>query len=284
MTFASPRKRRRAHPRHAARLPLTPTACRPSSTSPASIRRASRRSTGWASPTSGTSRTSTSYRPALLDEHRRTGFNGRLAPPRVIPACAVTTFPHARITLGGPGADGALTARAASGATRSGEITGVVREPGRLACRERARHRAASGTGDWITRSNLTGPDGVYAARADDRRRDARAVRTGNGRAPQVAVAAGDTSEDLTMPPSGSPRLGDRRSPAIRSRRASRCSPRRAPRSRSRPSKYGEEDVPDGRVAVAYAITGDATVRVPVGTFRVVASRGYESGSSARAC
>lgn len=151
------------------------------------------------------------------------GFNGRLAPPRVIPACAVTTFPHARITLGGPGADGALAARARERAEAQRAITGVVREPDGSPAENVRVTALRDGTGEWITRSNLTGPDGVYTLHVP--MADAvtlEAVRTSNGRAPQVAVAASATTQDLTMPRAAFSTCRSPTSSASRSRHASR--------------------------------------------------------------
>ncbi len=223
----------------------------------------------------------TSYVYELPEGHFSTniaasGFNGRLAPARVIPGCAVTTFPHARITLGA-GPDGALAARARERGDAVRAITGIVREPDGAPAENVRVTALRSGTGAWITRSNLTGPDGAYTLHVPmDADVMLEPVRTSNGRAPQVAVAASVTTQDLTMPPSGflhvsaTDELGDPIPARISVFAASGTS------FAEPPSMYGEEDVPDGRVAVAYAIDGQATVRVPVGTFRVVASRGYE--------
>lgn len=203
------------------------------------------------------------------------GFNGRLAPGRTIPACATTTFQHARITLGGPGGDGATTARATERGETVRAIAGIVHEPGGAPAVGVRVHALAS-TGDWLTRSNVTGADGAYLLHVPagmDVQLDP--VRLGNGPAPHVTVVASATSMDLTMPPSGfvhvtaTSDVGDPL-PVRVSVFAMGSDVPEPPRA------YGEDDVPDGRVAVDYTITGQSTVRVPVGQYRVIASHGYE--------
>jgi hypothetical protein len=203
------------------------------------------------------------------------GFNGRLGGPRVIPACATTTFQHARITLGGPGGDGALAARANDLMQPIRAITGVVHEPDGTPAAG-VRVHALDTSGDWITRSNTTGADGVYTLHVPaniDVRLDP--VRAGNGAATQVTVPAASTAMDLMMPPSGflhvtaTDAMGD----ALPVRVSVFAIGADVPRP---PASYGEPAIPDGRVAVDSTTTGDSTVRVPIGSYRVVASHGYE--------
>jgi hypothetical protein len=203
------------------------------------------------------------------------GFLGRLTPTRRITACGTSTFAHARLTLGSPGADGALLARANERGDAMRAISGVVREPDGAPA-VGVRVHAVDAMGHWITRSNITGADGSYTLHvpaALDVMLDP--YRAGNGAATQVPASASTTSVDLAMPASGFvhvtatdamgeplpvrvsvlPTAGDPYVP---------------------PGSYGEESIPTGRVGVDYAITGDATIRVPMGSYRVVASRGYE--------
>lgn len=203
------------------------------------------------------------------------GFNGRLAARRIIPACATTTFQHARITIAGPGADGVIAARAAEQGDSLRAISGIVRDPDGTPA-EGVRVHALSTTGDWLTRSNLTGSDGSYLLHVPataDVQLDP--VRLGNGRATHVTVPAATTTMDLTMPPSGflhvttTTDLGD--ALPVRVSVFALDGDVAEP-----PSMYGEADVPDGRVAVDYTVTGESSVRVPVGHFRVVTSHGYE--------
>ncbi len=203
------------------------------------------------------------------------GFNGRLTSGRTIPACATTTFPHARITLGGPGADGAIAARASETSQAMRAISGIVREPDGTPAAG-VRVHALSSTGDWLTRSNTTGDDGAYLLHVPaDADVELDPYRLGNGPAPHVSVAAGTTTMDVTMPPSGfvhvtaTTELGD----PIPARISVFALDGDVPEP---PRTYGEADVPDGRVQVDYSITGDSTVRVPLGNFRVVASHGFE--------
>jgi hypothetical protein len=203
------------------------------------------------------------------------GFNGRLAPGRTIPACAVTTFQHARLTIGGPGGDGAFAARAIERGDAIRAISGVVHEPDGTPAAG-VRVHALSPTGDWLTRSSTTGADGVYLLHVPaDADVELDPVRAGNGRAPHVAVGASTTTMDLTMPPSGfvhlvaTTDLGDELPVRVSVFPLDGDVP-------EPPASYGEPDVTDGRVAVDYAIHGDATLRVPLGHYRVVASHGYE--------
>lgn len=203
------------------------------------------------------------------------GFTGRLADARTIPHCAVTTFQHARITLGGPGADGVMATRAAERGEAMRAISGVVHEPDGTPAAG-VRVHALSSTGDWLTRSNVTGADGAYllhvAATADVQLDP---VRLGNGDAPMVSAPASTTTMDLTMPPSGFVHLTatDEVGEPLPVRVSVFALDGAVPEP---PGSYGEPDVPDGRVAVDYALGGSSTVRVPLGHFRVVASHGYE--------
>jgi hypothetical protein len=208
----------------------------------------------------------------VIDE---SGFLGRVALTRTIPPCATTSILHARLSIGGPGLDGALVARAEGRGETLREIHGVAREPDGTPA-EGVRVHALSSTGDWLTRSDVTGADGTFSLHVPPGvsvRLDP--YRLGNGRATIVDVPDDAAAMDVTLPPSGflslaaTDDLGD--ALPARLQVFALGAPVEEP-----PSRYGEADVPDGRVAVAYTETGRATVRVPVGDYRVVASRGYE--------
>ncbi len=210
---------------------------------------------------------------AVINE---SGFLGRLdLHGKTIPSCATTSILHARITIGGPGLDGALVARAAGRGVTLRTISGVAREPDGTPA-QGVRVHALSSTGDWLTRSSFTGADGAFTVHVPTGvgvRLDP--YRLGNGPGTPIDVPAGAATMDVTLPPSGFLELTvtDEAGAALPSRMQVLAVGADVPEP---PSRYGEEDVPDGRVAVAYTETGVATVRVPVGTYRVVASRGYE--------
>lgn len=203
------------------------------------------------------------------------GFLGRVALTRNIPPCVTTSILHARLSIGGPGLDGALVARAEGRGETLREITGVAREPDGSPA-EGVRVHALSTAGDWLTRSDFTGPDGAFSLHVPAEasvRLDP--YRLGNGRATIVDVPTGASTMDVTLPPSGfitltaTDDMGD--ALPVRMQVLALGAAVEEP-----PSRYGEEDVPDGRVGVTYTETGIATLRVPVGAYRVVASRGYE--------
>jgi hypothetical protein len=208
----------------------------------------------------------------VIDE---SGFLGRVATTRMIPGCATTSIFHARLAIGGPGLDGALVARAEARGNTLREIRGVAREPDGTPA-EGVRVHALSSTGDWLTRSSFTGADGLFSLHVPtDVSVQLEPYRLGNGRSAPIDVPAGADATDVTLPPSGfltmtaTDELGD--ALPVRWQVFSIGAP-----FEELPHRYGEADVPDGRVAVAYTETGIATVRVPAGEYRVVASRGYE--------
>jgi hypothetical protein len=204
------------------------------------------------------------------------GFLGRLEfHAKVIPGCVTTSLLHGRITIGGPGLDGALVARAEARGETLRELRGVAREPDGTPA-EGVRVHALSSAGDWLTRSSFTGADGAFSVHVPEGvgvRLDP--YRLGNGPGVIVDVPAGATTIDVPVPPSGfvELRVTDDLGAPLPARMQVLALGADVPEP---PSRYGEADVPDGRVAVAYTETGLATVRVPVGSYRVVASRGYE--------
>ncbi len=205
------------------------------------------------------------------------GFVGRIARGIMIPPCAISRRQHARFTIGDAnGLDAALAVRARENGEALRTIEGVLREADGSPAAG-ARVQVESMAGVPVTRSLFTGADGRYvvhvpegdAVRLFAWRRGARIVGP-------VEVAASDASEDLTLGVTGTihvravDELGEPLPVRVQ------VLPIDGTTVTPPPGLWGETTDPTGRVVVEYAHTGEATVPVPDGRYRVAVSRGYE--------
>ena len=205
------------------------------------------------------------------------GFTGRLGGAILVPPCATSRREHARITIGGgDGLDALLVTRAERTGDALRLIAGMVREAdGSPAIG--ARVHALSTAGVPLTRSLFTGADGrfeVHVPAADSV--DLRAWRRGALVTSAQRVEASDASEDVTLGGQGNLTVHatdlDGASLPVRVQ----VFPTAGTMLPDVPGAWGEDTDPRGRTNVTYAHTGDAEIPLPVGTYRVVVSRGYE--------
>jgi len=206
------------------------------------------------------------------------GFVGRLARGLVIPPCATERRLHARFTIGDDeGLDAALAVRATENGEAQRVIEGVLREADGSPA-QGARVHVTDMAGIPLTRSLPTETDGRYrvhvpegaAVRLYAWRRGARVVGP-------LDVAASDGSEDLTLGLTAQVHvtavddvLGEPLPVRVS------ILPIDGTTFEPPPGLWGEDVDPSGRVIVEYAHTGEVTVPVPDGRFRVVVSRGFE--------
>lgn len=205
------------------------------------------------------------------------GFVSRFTAPVLIRGCVLTEVHHARITIAGPGVDALVTAKAAEHGVAMRAIEGVVRDASGAPARD-VRVHATSRDDRYLTRSLPTGDDGRYVLHVPEAEGAVRlhAYRQGDALVGPVDVAAGATSADLALAAGGWVHV-------VAESEAGEPLPVRiqvlplgggaVPRT---PSSFGESLPTSGRAQVALRADGTATLRVPAGRWRVVASRGYE--------
>jgi hypothetical protein len=203
------------------------------------------------------------------------GFVSRIGEARRILPCQTNRYLLARLYVGGPGVDGVLAARHLDRGEPITEVRGVVRtslgEPA-----EGALVHVLDEAG-YVTRSVPTGADGGYVVHVPQGRAvRLEPTRTGDGRSEPVPLGGASTL-DLTLPPAGRVAVAvtdvaGEPLPARISVLPSGASRVPAPL----PGSYGGPPNFGGRVRVEFAHTGAATLGLPVGTWEIVASRGYE--------
>jgi hypothetical protein len=210
------------------------------------------------------------------------GFVGRIARGIAIPPCQVSRRAHARITIGDAnGLDAVLAVRARETGEAQRTIEGVIREAdGTPAEGARVTVESVPAMGASpivLTRSLPTGADGRYVVHAPEGQAvRLSAWRRGGRVVGPIEVAATDASEDLTLGLRGTIRVvatdeGGAPIPVRVQVLAIDGTTFDPP-----PGLWGEATDPSGRVIVEYAHTGEVSLPVPEGRYRVVVSRGYE--------
>jgi len=202
------------------------------------------------------------------------GFVGAGTGGFSVPACAVSDRIHASIVIGGPGLDGVQAATARHLAHPQRVVTGTVTRGGVPAAAVRV-HAIDAGVGTYYTRAttDATGafslhvPEAAIVRLETFRRGDALAAATvaPSDPSPTIDVAAGGSIHVVVTDPAGA---------ALPAR--VQVFPAGGQVVPEVPEHYGEHRIPAGRLHVEFATTGDVTMPVPVGTWEVVVSRGYE--------
>jgi hypothetical protein len=202
------------------------------------------------------------------------GFASNFAEPFEILACAQTRRHHARLTIGGPGLDGLLQAVARTQGTSLRPITGVVTETDGTPAKG-VRVHATDEAGGYITRA-LTDASGAYALHVPDGQAALLTVWRQGDPAVEASAAADQSSVDIQLAPGGLVHvvaLDDESGAPLPVRIQILPTTDPVP---GVPGYYGEPRVTGGRVHVEYAMDGQATLRLPEGSWEVVVSRGYE--------
>jgi hypothetical protein len=213
----------------------------------------------------------------LLMAVNTSGFVSRITDGRRILPCQLNRWLLSRIYVGGGGVDGAMRARALDRGEAQRTLTGVVRNASGNPA-EGALVHALDGTGSYLTRSVPTDADGVFTVHVPQGIAiQLEPTRTGDARTGRVNVPPTATSQDLAFRTAGFVDVlvvGEDGEPlparvTVMARGVS-VVPERLP------DAYGGPPSLSGRVHVDFAHTGAATLRVPLGTWEVVVSRGYE--------
>lgn len=205
------------------------------------------------------------------------GFVSRLGDGERYEPCAVTRVHRARLTFG-HGLDAAMAARATDRGEPLVRISGVVRDAAGAPAADVLVH-VTRGPADYVTRSRPTGADGAYEVHvppgADVMLEP---TRLGDARvAPVTQASLADATVDLALAPAGtiSVRVLDELGEPIPARIQILPGPG-AVVPAAPPGTHGAPRVGGGRAGIALSTDGTATLRAPVGQWRVVASHGYE--------
>lgn len=203
------------------------------------------------------------------------GFVSFFTRATAIRACSEAREHHARIVLGGPGADGLTRAVLETIGTDARTITGVVRDASGNAVGD--TWVLAEDDAGFVSRA-LSREDGSYTitAPAGDVVR-LTAFRRGDRPSAAVEVAADVSTMDLALPEGGfvhvrTTEAGSGVALPVRVQ----IMPVDGDTAPSVAGRFGIPTIAGGRTQVEYPIDGEITLRAPAGMSRVFVSRGYE--------
>ena len=206
----------------------------------------------------------------------QSGFASVFAGLFTIDPCAETTHHHARITIGGTGLDGLVQAVARTKGNTLRAITGTVRDANGTA-QAGVRVHAETLDDKYLTRA-MTDDSGNYTLHVPDATAvKLTAYRRGDAVVGPQEVGATETTSDFSLLPTGSIHVtatdfdtGGGLPARIQVLPAGSSS------IPSVPDHFGEAKPVGGRLHVEYPVSGEVTVKVPVGEWEVIVSRGYE--------
>ena len=201
------------------------------------------------------------------------GFLGMFGAGFTMPACGTLDRLHARLVIGGPGLDGVQAAAARTLGDAQRTVTGTVTRGGAPVVGIHV-HAIDSASGAYHTRA-ITGADGGFSLHVPA----AAAVRL-DAVAPgepivRAEAGAGAGPVAIALPPIGQIAVTITENGASVSARV-QVLPASAQALPDVPARYGEPELPGGRLHVAFATAGAVTLPVPPGSWEVIVSRGYE--------
>jgi hypothetical protein len=203
------------------------------------------------------------------------GFDAFEAPSFTIPMCTQFRRHIARVVVGGPGVDGLGSAMARLQMQAQRTIRGQVTD-GAGAPAVGARVHATSADGaQYLSRVPVDAMGNFEIRVPAGQAVRLVAWREGDGASPTQDVPAGATRADLRLPPSGMLDIAvtDESMAPLPARVLVEPVSGAPP---SLPSSHGESTPGNRRNHVLFPVDGRASVRVPVGRYRVIAGRGFE--------
>jgi hypothetical protein len=203
------------------------------------------------------------------------GFDSFEATPYTMPACTQFRRHVARVVVGGPGVDGLGSALARLRMQTQREIRGTVADAAGMAATGARVHATSADGMRYLTRVpvDAMGNFAIHVPSAMPVRLVA--WRDGDGPSPTVDVPAATATAMLRLPPAGTLDIAvtdDMMAPLparILVEPVSGSPP-------SLPGSHGEFTPGNRRNHVLFPVDGRASVRVPVGRYRVIAGRGFE--------
>lgn len=196
------------------------------------------------------------------------GFVGAFSDGFTMPACTASDRLHAQIVIGGPGLDGVVGAVARTQGAPQRAVTGVVTRSG--VAQAGVRVHALDGSGGYLTGAT-TDATGAYALHVPaDATVAVTAFRRGDGVVTQAAGASA-----VALPPAGAIHVTATEG-AVQVPVRVQVVPAAGQPVPQVPDRFGETRYANGRLHVAYAVTGDVTLTAPPGRWEVIVSRGYE--------
>jgi hypothetical protein len=209
------------------------------------------------------------------------GFLGSFQSGFTIPACATTDRVHAQLVIGGPGLDGIQATVARMQGQTERTITGTVTRGGVPA--EGVRVHALGGpacNNQYFTRAT-TDANGQFTLNvpayctADPAVEDI--VLTAFRRGDEVVTTdiGASTSATIDLPPTGNIHVVATENGSAVPVRV-QVMPAAGQAIPTVPATYGEAQIANGRLHIAFPVTRDVTLPAPPGKWKVVVSRGYE--------
>jgi hypothetical protein len=202
------------------------------------------------------------------------GFIGAFGDGFTVAGCGVTTHDHAKLVIGGPSTDNLLAAIARTRGVEQRTIMGTVGR-GPAVVNNVNVHVVDATTGAYLTRAR-TNVNGMFVAHVPpDIDVELIAVTRGEpfGHLDVGATEIGPFT--IELPAVGSMRVVVRDEHAASVPARIQVFPAPGQMVETVPANYGEP-VLSGRLQTVFAVAGDVTLSVPPGSWRVVASRGYE--------
>ncbi len=213
---------------------------------------------------------------ALAEGIGASGFLAKFTDGYIIQPCSETRRLHARLTIGGPGLDGLVKVVDEESGVVLRAVTGTVTDSfGEPAAGVRVHAQDAADA--YLTRA-LTDAAGAYTLHVPAAAAiKLTAYRRGDLVGAPAELAAGDSARDFQLAPTGLVRV------LVRDTATDQPLPARVQIIQAGsvgipgvPGSFGEPGLSGGRLHVDFAMTGDTTLRVPAGAWKVVVSRGYE--------
>jgi len=203
------------------------------------------------------------------------GFVYSVGESFVAAGCKATWTDHVEVIAGGPEYDGLREAiRRVDGAEAWREVTGSVKDSAGTPLKDAYVH-LLDGGGKYLSRTR-TDAQGAYTLHAPPGQASKLVAQSrGFPLSPGTDLAADATTADLTLGGAGTLHV------TAKDATSNVALPVRVQvipvtAAAGTPPEYGVEDERNGRLIQEFAVTGEATLRVPAGEHRVVVTRGAE--------